>query len=63
MFYTGRHPLTGKEVYVPNTLNERKMQRALIQWRNPKNLSLIRAALHTLGKQHLFGEFQKAQRR
>jgi uncharacterized radical SAM protein YgiQ len=63
MFYTGRHPLTGKEVYVPSTLNERKMQRALIQWRNPKNLSLIREALHTVGKQHLFGEFQKAQRR
>ena len=31
MYYTGKHPFTDKEVYVPKEIKERKMQRAIIQ--------------------------------
>ena len=37
MYYTGLDPRTMKEVYVPVTLKEKQMQRALIQYRNPEN--------------------------
>jgi radical SAM superfamily enzyme YgiQ (UPF0313 family) len=36
MYYTGKHPFTGETVYVPETFVERKMQRAMIQYRNPR---------------------------
>lgn len=61
MFYTGRHPLTGQELYVPYTPIERKMQRALIQYFNPKNRNLIRQALTLLGKEHLIKDFMQAR--
>ena len=38
MYYTGLDPRTMKEVYVPVTLKEKQMQRALIQYRNPEKL-------------------------
>ncbi|MFH1563399.1 MAG: YgiQ family radical SAM protein [Nitrospirota bacterium] len=31
MYYTGKHPFTGEEIYVPREIKERKMQRAIIQ--------------------------------
>jgi radical SAM superfamily enzyme YgiQ (UPF0313 family) len=37
IYHTGKDPFTGKEVYVPRTFRERKMHRALIQHKNPKN--------------------------
>ncbi len=60
MFYTGRNPFTGKEVYVPRAIRERKMQRALLQWRDPENRHLIREALKITGKEGLWKEYQKA---
>jgi uncharacterized radical SAM protein YgiQ len=60
MFYTGRDPFTGQEVYVARGVPERKMQRALMQWRDPKNRTLIREALRILKKEHLWTEYQKA---
>ncbi|MCL1855244.1 MAG: YgiQ family radical SAM protein [Clostridia bacterium] len=44
MYYTGLDPRTMKPVFVPRTLHEKAMQRALLQWRNPKNHPLIREA-------------------
>ena len=37
MFYTGLDPYTMKEVYVAKTEKEKAMQRALLQYFNPKN--------------------------
>ena len=37
MYYTGVDPRTMKEVYIPKNPHEKAMQRALIQYRNPKN--------------------------
>lgn len=37
MFYTGLDPFTGKEVYTPTDYREKKIQRALLQWRKPEN--------------------------
>jgi uncharacterized radical SAM protein YgiQ len=48
MYYTGVHPLTGEKVYAARTLQERKMQRALIQYRNPGNKKFIEQALREL---------------
>jgi len=60
MFYTGKDPFTGREVYVASGFRERKMHRALVQWRNPRNRGLIRESLEALKKEHLWTEYQKA---
>lgn len=54
IYHTEKHPLTGNHVHVPRTFRERKMHRALIQHKNPKNTPLVREALNLLKKQHLF---------
>ncbi|MFI3170954.1 MAG: YgiQ family radical SAM protein, partial [Eubacteriales bacterium] len=41
MYYTGVDPRTMKPVYVPTNPHEKAMQRALIQYRNPKNYDLV----------------------
>ncbi|MCM8774525.1 MAG: YgiQ family radical SAM protein [Candidatus Omnitrophica bacterium] len=46
IYYTGKHPFTGKDIYVPRTFRERKIQRALIQYYNPKNKQLLLKALN-----------------
>ncbi len=58
MYHTGKHPLTGKSVYVPRKDNERAMQRALVQSQNPGNAPLIDKALNILGKQGVKKKFK-----
>ena len=58
MYYTGLDPRTMKEVYVPKNPHEKAMQRALIQYRNPKNYALVREALILAGREDLIG-FEK----
>ncbi len=60
MFYTGKDPFTGKDVSVPSSFRERRMHRALMQWRNPKNRHLIREALKILEREDLWPEYQNA---
>lgn len=55
MYYTGLDPRTMKPVYVPKTPHEKAMQRALIQYRNPKNYELVREALFRAGREDLIG--------
>jgi len=57
MYYTEKHPFTGKKVYVAKTLRERRMQRALIQYKNPSNRKLIREALTEMNKGELLRFF------
>lgn len=55
MYYTELNPLTGEPVYVPKSNQERKMQRALLQYRNPSNHKLVREALRIAGREDLIG--------
>ncbi len=55
MFYTGLNPYTLKEIYVPRTDREKAMQRALLQYFNPKNKDLVIAALKAAGRSDLIG--------
>ena len=55
MFYTGLDPLTMKPVYVPKSKHEKAMQRALLQYRAPRNYELVHAALVEAGREDLIG--------
>ena len=55
MYYTGYDPRTMEKVYVPVNPHEKAMQRALIQYRNPKNYDLVSEALHLAGRTDLIG--------
>ncbi|KOA19421.1 ribosomal protein S12 methylthiotransferase RimO [Clostridium homopropionicum DSM 5847] len=55
MFYTGLDPMTMKEVYVPKTKEEKAMQRALLQFKDPKKYSLVYDALIKAGREDLIG--------
>ncbi|MGI6119921.1 MAG: YgiQ family radical SAM protein [Desulfosporosinus sp.] len=55
MFYTGLDPRTMKPVYVPRSMHEKAMQRALIQYRNPKNYALVEEALRLAHREDLIG--------
>ena len=55
MYYTGLDPATLKPVYVTTNPHEKAMQRALIQYRNPKNYDLVHEALVKAGRTDLIG--------
>lgn len=55
MYYTGLDPRTMKKVYVPKSPHEKAMQRALIQYRNPKLYDLVLEALQKAGRMDLVG--------
>ncbi len=55
MYYTGLDPRTMEKVYVPVNPHEKAMQRALIQYRNPKNYALVVEALTKAGRTDLIG--------
>ena len=55
MYYTGIDPLTMEPVYVPTSSHEKALQRALIQYRNPKNYDLVVEALTKAGRLDLIG--------
>ncbi|MDE7001135.1 MAG: YgiQ family radical SAM protein [Lachnospiraceae bacterium] len=59
MYYTGVDPVTMKPVYVCRNPHEKAMQRALIQYRNPKNHDLVRKALTLAGREDLIGYDRK----
>ena len=55
MYYTGIDPRDMSEVYVCKNPHEKAMQRALIQYRNPKNYDLVYEALTKAGRTDLIG--------
>lgn len=55
MYYTGLDPRTMEPVYVPANPHEKAMQRALIQYRNPKSYDLVKEALTIAGRTDLIG--------
>ncbi len=55
MYYTGVDPRTMEPVYVPRSPHEKAMQRALIQYRDPKNYELVKEALRKGHREDLIG--------
>ncbi len=55
MYYTGVDPRNMKPVYVPKNPHEKAMQRALIQYRDPKNYDLVMEALKKESRMDLVG--------
>lgn len=60
MYYTGMDPRNNKSLYVPKTVEEKAMQRALIQYRDPRNNKLVMKALTEAGREDLIGFGPKA---
>jgi hypothetical protein len=55
MYYTGVDPRNMESVYVPRSFKEKAMQRALIQYRNPKNYDIVKEALELTHRVDLIG--------
>jgi len=54
MYATGRDPRTGNRVHVPKG-EEKKIQRAILHWKNPANYSLVLEGLTRAGRKDLIG--------
>ncbi len=55
MYYTGIDPRTMKKVYVPQSFQEKQMQRALLQYNKPENYRLVFEALKKTNRLDLVG--------
>ncbi|MCH5285851.1 MAG: YgiQ family radical SAM protein [Christensenellaceae bacterium] len=55
MFYTGLDPRTMDPVFVARSPEDKAMQRALMQYREPRNRPLVRKALRIAGRDDLIG--------
>ena len=55
MYYTGLDPRTMQSVYVPVNPHEKAMQRALMQYKLPRNRELVLEALHLTHREDLIG--------
>lgn len=55
IYYTGFNPFTKEKVYTPKSQEEKNMQRALLQFRDPKNHDLVKKALILAGREDLIG--------
>ncbi|MDR3602453.1 MAG: YgiQ family radical SAM protein [Desulfosporosinus sp.] len=55
MYYTGLDPQTMRPVYIPRSMHEKAMQRALIQYRSPRNHELVEEALRLAHREDLIG--------
>lgn len=63
MFYTGLDPYTMKPVYVPKAPEEKAMQRALLQYFDPRNKEKVRKALVQTGRQDLLPKLLPYEKR
>lgn len=59
MFYTGLDPYTMEEVYVAKSEHDKALQRALLQYFNPKNHKLVEEALKKAKRYDLIGYDKK----
>jgi uncharacterized radical SAM protein YgiQ len=58
MYYTGLNPFTGESVHVPKG-QEKRIQRALLHYRDPRNRSLILEGLEAAGRKDLIGSGER----
>ena len=59
MYYSGVDPRDLKPVYVAKGKEEKAMQRALIQYKNPNNYDLVKKALILAHREDLIGNGPK----
>jgi radical SAM superfamily enzyme YgiQ (UPF0313 family) len=59
MYYSGLHPLTGEAVYTAKTPEEKRRQRALMQYWLPGNHAAVREALRLVRREDLIGYDKK----
>lgn len=55
MYYTGINPLTMKRVHVATDPEEKRLQRALLQYNRKENADAVRKALRLAGREDLIG--------
>ena len=55
MYHTGLDPRSMKPIHVPKDVEEKHMQRALLQYFKPENYQLVRRALTLAGRTDLIG--------
>lgn len=60
MYYTELDPRDGKPIYVAKSPEEKAMQRALIQYRSPRNRDMVYKALMMAGREDLIGFDEKS---
>ncbi|MFK7930776.1 MAG: YgiQ family radical SAM protein [Myxococcota bacterium] len=56
MYHTGKDPLTGEDIYVAKGLREKKLQKALLLYWDPKQHDMTREALKLAGRSDLIGK-------
>jgi len=59
MYYTGLDPYTMQEVYCAKSPHDKALQRALLQYFNPKNRALVEEALRRAKRYDLIGSGEK----
>ena len=59
MYYTELNPITGEKLYVAKSYEDKAMQRALLQFNNPKNYELVLKALKLAHREDLIGSGSK----
>jgi uncharacterized radical SAM protein YgiQ len=62
-YVTGKDPLTLEELYVPRGGRERRLQKALVRWKDPANKKLVLEALELAGRRDLIPAFEQGLRR
>ncbi|TDJ76768.1 MAG: YgiQ family radical SAM protein [Planctomycetota bacterium] len=56
-YLLGRDPLTGDELYVPRTMHERKVQKALVRWKAPESRPHVIEGLTAAGREDLLKRY------
>ncbi len=59
MYYTGYNPRTMEKIYLPDQ-REKKLQRALLQYKHPRNYHQVYEALKKADREDLIGYHEKA---
>lgn len=61
-YTTGKDPITRADLYVPRGGRERRLQKALVRWKDPENRKLVLEALHEAEREDLVEPFLRALR-
>ncbi|MBI5432500.1 MAG: YgiQ family radical SAM protein [Planctomycetes bacterium] len=62
-YVCGRDPISGQELYVPKGGRERRLQKALVRWKDSENRMLVEEALGVAGRKDLLEPFRRALKR
>ncbi len=62
-YTTGKDPLTLEPLYVPRGGRERRLQKALVRWKDPSNRILVEEALREADRGDLLARFQRFRHR